>query len=79
MVNSPAIPRMSRVFGFGFLDILGIAGELTIPLFAITAAYAYYRVLPAIKTTLPFPRAMAALSVLFYSLILGVSLVDLIL
>ncbi len=69
----------SGFFGFGFLDILGMAGELTLPMFAITASYAYYKVLPAIKTRLPAPKIFALVTALFYMTILGVSLFEIIL
>jgi amino acid permease len=65
--------------GIGFLDILGLAGELTLPLFTITVSYAYLKVLPAIKPKTPFPRASALATGAFYSIIFFFSVAQLIL
>ncbi|MBR9689935.1 MAG: hypothetical protein GOV01_03500 [Candidatus Altiarchaeota archaeon] len=67
----------SGSLGFGFLDILGLAGELTLPLFALTMVYAYYKVLPAIKPKTPFPRLAIFFTALFYALVFGFSVYEL--
>ena len=70
---------LSGPLSISFLDILGIAGELTIPLFAITLAYAYHKIIPAIEPRIPYPKHATALAVLFYGSIFIVSLANLIL
>ncbi|MBR9680949.1 MAG: hypothetical protein GOU98_03945 [Candidatus Altiarchaeota archaeon] len=67
----------SDSIGLGFLDILGLAGELTLPLFAITISYAYWKVLPALKPKTPYPRVAAVLSALFYLTLFGFSVYQL--
>ena len=70
---------LSGPLNISFLDILGIAGELTLPLFAITVAYAYYKIMPAIKPRVPLPKLTTFITAGFYATIFTVSLANLIL
>ena len=57
----------SFFFGFSFLDVLAVAGELTLPILLMLIAYAYYK--SAGKDghhSLPFPKITAVLVSLFY-------------
>lgn len=69
----------SGSMGFGFLDILGLAGELTLPIFAVTVSYAYLKVLPALKPKTPYPKATAILAACFYLSLFAFSVYKLIL
>ncbi len=64
--------------GVSFLGILGLAGELTLPLFTLTISYAYYRASDLIETSIPYPRLVSALVGLFYLSFFGFSLFNLI-
>lgn len=79
MLPPLALFLCSDRLGVGFLDVLGLAGELTLPLFAITVAYAYNKVLPAIEPKVPFPRVVSAANALFYAGIFVSSAIQLIL
>lgn len=79
MLPPLAVFSWSGTLGFGFLDILGLAGELTLPLFTITVSYAYLRALPKLKPKTPYPETAAVLAGLFYAFVFVFSVVELIL
>lgn len=60
-----AIYLASYLFGFSFLDVLSVAGELTLPLLLILICYAYVKA-PDREKTLPLPRVTSTLVGLFY-------------
>ena len=69
LTTGPAllIYAASVVFGFGFLDVLAVAGELTLPILLMLISYAYYKATRGgLKTSLPFPRVLAAFTGIFY-------------
>lgn len=79
MIPPLAVFSWSGTLGFSFLDILGLAGELTLPLFAITVSYAYLKALPKLKPKTPHPETAAVLAALFYAVIFVASVAELIL
>ncbi|MBR9681701.1 MAG: hypothetical protein GOV00_02790 [Candidatus Altiarchaeota archaeon] len=57
----------SFFLGFSFLDILAVAGELTLPILLMLISYAYYKATKnGTKSRLPFPQITAVLVGLFY-------------
>jgi amino acid permease len=79
MLPPLAVFSWSGTLGFGFLDILGLAGELTLPLFVITLSYAYLKALPWLKPKTPAPRVSAVATALIYATIFISSVAELIL
>jgi len=56
----------SQAFGFGFLDVLSVAGELTLPVLLMLVSYAFYKASRHRTMTLPAPRLLATLTGVFY-------------
>ncbi len=78
MLPPLAVFTWSGVLGFGFLDILGLAGELTLPLFTVTVSYAFIKALPKLKPKTPFPRLSAVATGMFYAMFFLFSVLELI-
>jgi len=62
---------LSKFLHAGFLGVLSVAGELTLPLFSLIAIYAYVKVWKERGTSLPYPTFIVGFTSLFFLFLLA--------